>query len=144
MADTNDMIRARVDNFVADLTDLIHQAILDNIQQALGQAASPAPRRVGRPKGSTNKPAEVGGVSATPKRGSKKRGGKRTSAELEEMASQLLSFVDSNPASNIEEIGRGTGIPTKDLALPVKKLLGEGRLKKKGQKRATRYTIGRR
>jgi len=138
------MIRARVDNFVADLTDLIHQAILDNIQHALAQGVAPAPRRVGRPRGSTNQPTDAGKATASSKRGGKKRGGKRTAAELAEMANQLLAFVEANPASNIEEIGRGTGIPTKDLALPVKKLLGEGRLKKKGQKRATRYTMGRR
>lgn len=142
MADTNDMIRARVETFVADLTELIHQAILENIQQALGPAAA-APRRVGRPKGSSNKATAVSAAPG-PKRAGKRRGGKRTAAELADMAGQLLSFVESNPGSNIEEIGRGTGIPTKDLALPVKKLLADGKLKKKGQKRATRYSIGRR
>jgi len=142
MADTNDMIRARVDSFVADLTEFIHQSILDNIQHALVPAAT-APRSVGRPKVSTNKAAATRAATIA-KRVSKKRGGKRTAAELADMAGQLLSFVDSNPGSNIEEIGRGTGIPTKDLALPVKKLLADGKLKKKGQKRATRYSLGRR
>ncbi len=140
MADTNDMIRARVDAFVADLTDLIHQAILDNVQAALGQAIpSAAPRRPGRPKGRVSAPA----ASAPTKRG-KKRGGKRTASELADMADKLVSFVEKNPGSSIEEIGRGIAIPTKELALPVKKLLAEGRLKKKGQKRATRYSAGRR
>ncbi|MEZ4370421.1 MAG: hypothetical protein R3B07_06330 [Polyangiaceae bacterium] len=137
MADTNDMIRARVDAFVADLTDLIHQAILENVQTAIGQALPSAPRRPGRPKGSTTASAPA------PKR-AKKRGGKRTASELADMADKLVGFVEKNPGSSIEEIGRGIGIPTKELALPVKKLLSEGRLKKKGQKRATRYSAGRR
>ncbi|MGE0323648.1 MAG: DNA-binding protein [Polyangiaceae bacterium] len=137
MADTNDMIRARVDAFVADLTDLIHQAILENVQTAIGQALPSAPRRPGRPKGST-------AASAPAAKRAKKRGGKRTAAELADMADKLVGFVEKNPGSSIEEIGRGIGIPTKELALPVKKLLSEGRLKKKGQKRATRYSAGRR
>ncbi|MCA9639779.1 MAG: hypothetical protein H6718_05250 [Polyangiaceae bacterium] len=137
MADTNDMIRARVETFVADLTDLIHQAILENVQAALGQALPSAPRRPGRPKGSAS-------TAAPAARRAKKRGGKRTAAELADMADKLVGFVEKNPGSSIEEIGRGIAIPTKELALPVKKLLREGRLKKKGQKRATRYSAGRR
>ena len=135
MADTNDLIRARVDAFVADLTDLIHQSILDNVQTVLGQALPAAPRRPGRPKAVT--------AAATPAKKTGKRGGKRTAAELNEMAEKLVEFVRSNPGSSIEEIGKGIAIPTKELALPVKKLLAEGRLKKKGQKRATRYSAGR-
>ncbi|MGE0325379.1 MAG: DNA-binding protein [Polyangiaceae bacterium] len=137
MADTNDLIRARVDAFVADLTDLIHQSILENIQSALGQALPAAPRRPGRPKA----PAAT---AAAPTNKAGKRGGKRTAAELAEMADKLVEFVRSNPGTSIEEIGKGIAIPTKELALPVKKLLAEGRLKKKGQKRATRYSAGRR
>ncbi|MEZ4229079.1 MAG: DNA-binding protein [Polyangiaceae bacterium] len=136
MADTNDLIRARVDAFVADLTDLIHQSILENVQSALGQPLPGAPRRPGRPKA-----AAATGAAAAKKTG--KRGGKRTAAELSEMADKLVEFVRSNPGSSIEEIGKGIAIPTKELALPVKKLLAEGRLKKKGQKRATRYSAGR-
>ena len=136
MADTNDMIRARVEAFVADLTDLIHQAILENVQTALDQAIPAAPRRPGRPKGASK--------TSAPAKRTRKRGGKRTAAELSEMADTLVAFVADNPGSSIEEIGRGIGIPTKELALPVKKLLAEGRLKKKGQKRATRYSAGRR
>ena len=59
------------------------------------------------------------------------------------MAEKLVEFIRSSPGSSIEEIGKGIAIPTKELALPVKKLLAEGRLKKKGQKRATRYSAGR-
>ncbi|MGE0327147.1 MAG: DNA-binding protein [Polyangiaceae bacterium] len=137
MAETNDLIRAHVDAFVADLTDLIHQSILDNVQTVLGQALPAAPRRPGRPK------AITATAAGTPAKKAGKRGGKRTAAELNEMAEKLVEFVRSNPGTSIEEIGKGIAIPTKELALPVKKLLAEGRLKKKGQKRATRYSAGR-
>ena len=134
MADTNELIRVRVESFVDELTGLIHQSILENVQSALGQVVSTA-KRGGRPKG-TKKAAQT--------KARKKRGGRRAAAELVDMAEKLVAFVGSNPGSSIEEIGRGVGIPTKELALPVKKLLAEGRLKKKGQKRATRYSAGRR
>ena len=39
----------------------------------------------------------------------------------------------------MEQIAKGMGIPSKELTLPLTKLKTEGRLKVKGQKRATAY-----
>jgi YD repeat-containing protein len=39
----------------------------------------------------------------------------------------------------MEDIARDTGMTTKDLSLPIKKLLGASQVTTEGQKRATRY-----
>ena len=43
----------------------------------------------------------------------------------------------------IEEINRELGTTTKDLALPIRKLVADGMLAAKGQRRATKYFPGR-
>lgn len=139
MADsTSSAIQARVDAFVADLTALVQQAVIEKIQAAIGQTVA-APQRAPRARSAS----ASGAAAPAARRGARRRGGKRTPAELSQMATAVVQYVEANPNSNIEEIGRGVGIATKDLALPVKKLLKEGRLKKKGEKRATRYNPGR-
>jgi predicted transcriptional regulator len=55
----------------------------------------------------------------------------------------VVSFVKTNPGLRIEQINKELGTTTKDLALPIRKLVGEGYLSSKGQKRSTTYTVGR-
>jgi hypothetical protein len=66
-------------------------------------------------------------------------GAKRTPAELDALVKKLHAHVVKNPGQRIEKIGAGLGIPTKERALPARKLLSEKRLATKGQKRATLY-----
>ena len=42
----------------------------------------------------------------------------------------------------IEQINKQLGTTTKDLALPIRKLVSEGALKTKGEKRSTAYFAG--
>jgi hypothetical protein len=42
----------------------------------------------------------------------------------------------------LEEIGRGLGTDTAGLKLPVKELMGSGRLRTEGKKRGTKYFAG--
>ncbi|MBX3182407.1 MAG: hypothetical protein KF915_07255 [Polyangiaceae bacterium] len=115
--------------------------MIEKIQAAIGQTTGERPRRaIAAP--AAPRAARPAGPAAPARRSKGKRGGKRTPEELGQMAAAVLQFVENNPNANIEEIGRGVGLATKDLALPVRKLLKEGRLKKRGEKRATRYNAG--
>jgi predicted transcriptional regulator len=67
------------------------------------------------------------------------RGAKRTSDELDKLQSQFLEFVRDNPGLRIEQINKKLGTTTKDLALPIRKLIAEGQLSAKGKKRSTTY-----
>jgi hypothetical protein len=120
-------LRARVDAFVADLSQLIREEALDAVRQALGASAAPAPRR-------TRKAAPVA---------RKGRGrSRRSSADLESLASALQSHVKSNPGQRLEQIGAAMGIDTKELKRPVQLLLGAGSLRTEGQRRGTKYFAG--
>jgi hypothetical protein len=50
-----------------------------------------------------------------------------------------LSEIQANPGLRVEQIGRTLGAATKDLTLPLKKLLSQRLVRSEGQRRATRY-----
>jgi predicted transcriptional regulator len=70
------------------------------------------------------------------------RGAKRTSADLEALSDKFASFVKANPGLRIEQINKQLGTTTKDLALPIRKLVADGEIKTKGAKRSTQYFAG--
>jgi hypothetical protein len=120
MANLENQVNARVEAFVAEITELARAAAYQTLSSALdgGQLVS------GR------------GVSPI-LRG--RRGGKRTADEIAHMADAFLAHVTANPGQRMEHIARELGLATPELSLPVKKLLAEGKLRVEGQKRATEY-----
>jgi len=113
-----------VQGFVAQITELARRAAIDTLESSFGKG-----RGRGRLAGSVGRP-----------RG---KGAKRSSDELDKLSDQLVQFVKDNPGLRIEQINKQLGTTTKDLALPIRKLISEGALKTKGQKRSTTYTVGR-
>jgi len=132
----SDMNRA-VEGFVTQISELARRAALTTLESAFGgtpsrtgrsagtaaAVASPAQPRVGRPRGG--------------------RGAKRTAEDLEALSGQFASFVKANPGLRIEQINKQLGTTTKDLALPIRKLISEAKVVTKGQKRSTTYFPGR-
>lgn len=119
-------IRARVEAFAADLVNLIKSSALDVVHEALGQPQD------GRRRGS------LGGAAVSLLSG-REKGAKRDPQVLEALVEKLGAFVIKNPGKRIEEIGSELSIATKELALPVKKLIAAKRITTKGQRRATTY-----
>jgi hypothetical protein len=70
---------------------------------------------------------------------SREKGAKRPPQEIEKLTGKLGDYVKSNPGQRIEQIAKGMGTSTKELNLPVKKLIATKAIKTKGQKRATQY-----
>ena len=70
---------------------------------------------------------------------SRPKGSKRTSAELNKLRTRILSWVQTNPGKNVEDLSKAFSIDTKELALPMKKLLSDRSIRKRGKARATRY-----
>jgi hypothetical protein len=127
----NDRIRSRVEAFAEELSALIRDSAMETVRDALGGSA--APRRAGR--------AGRVAAPAAPVRGGGRRekGQKRDPGEIERLTGRLLDYVKSNAGQRIEQIAAGMGTVTKELNLPVKKLIAQKSLKTKGQKRATQY-----
>lgn len=69
------------------------------------------------------------------------RGVKRAPADLDRLADRFVDFVKTNPHLRIEQINKQLGTTTKELMLPIRKLIAEGRLKADGQKRSTTYAV---
>jgi hypothetical protein len=148
MSDVNAEVRARIEAFSGELAELIRRAALEAVQEVLGSGAAPSPPATharaaakGRPskRAVRGRPRSV----ATAPRGSagKKRapGEKRSADELAKLTDKLATYIKANPGQRIEQIGAGLGRPTKELSLPVKKLLRAKRISSKGHKRATTY-----
>jgi hypothetical protein len=121
-----------VDGFVAQVTELARRAAFNTLEATFvshgaGRAPTVAPSRgaasVGRPRGG--------------------RGAKRRPEDLEALSNQFAAFVKSHPGLRIEQINKELGTTTKTLALPIRKLIAEGLISAKGNKRSTAYFPGR-
>jgi hypothetical protein len=121
-----------VDGFVAQITELARRAALNTLESTFashgaGRAPTAAP-----PRGATPVGRSRGG-----------RGAKRRPEDLEALSNQFASFVKSHPGLRIEQINKELGTTTKDLALPIRKLIADGLVSAKGNKRSTAYFLGR-
>jgi hypothetical protein len=95
------------------------------------RAASPAPA-ARAPRASAAKPVLVSTTSGKP-------GQKRDPKLLQKLVDRLAAHIAAKPGQRIEQINKPLGVPTKDLSLPIKKLLRANRIIAKGQKRSTTY-----
>jgi len=74
-------------------------------------------------------------------RGGSQKGQKRDPAVIAETGKRFVAFVAKHPGLRIEQINKQLGTTTKDLALPIRKLLADKAIKIKGQKRSTTYFV---
>jgi hypothetical protein len=131
-------IETIVSQFVADLREALTEESSSVLRAALDGLGAPAAatrrRGPGRPKKSK------GAVGAKARAKSRRKGAKRAPEELEQLTRNLLATIKKQPGARIEEIGAAMAVPTKELALPIKKLLADKAISKRGEKRATKYT----
>jgi phage host-nuclease inhibitor protein Gam len=109
-----------VQSFLHQVTDMARRAAVDALETTLGDRTARA--HAGRPVGA--------------------RADKRTTSELDALSERFVAFVRAHPGLRIEQINRTLGTQTKDLALPIRKLIAEGAIHVTGQKRSTRYFAG--
>ena len=126
MSDLQTQMNRVVAGFVAQITELARRAAIDTLEAALSGSEA---RRA-----ATTTSAGPGRVRG--------RGAKRSPDELDKLAERFQTFVKENPGLRIEQINKQLGTTTKDLALPIRKLLAEGAVHAKGQKRSTTYFAG--
>lgn len=122
MSDFQTEMNRVVSDFVAQITELARAAARDMIDQALGKG--------GR------------GVLVGARGRGRGRGAKRSADELEGLAEQFHAYVAKHPGLRIEQINKELSTTTKDLALPIRKLIADGAIKTKGAKRSTTYYAG--
>ncbi|MBA3503226.1 MAG: hypothetical protein M4D80_01385 [Myxococcota bacterium] len=126
MANYQSELQKLVDGFVSQLSEIWRRQAIDSLT-GMGGGRGQSSRSSG------------GELSLGRGRG---RGAKRTADELENLADAFVEFVGKNPGLRIEQINKQLGTTTKDLALPIRKLLEDGVVKAKGKKRSTAYFPG--
>jgi hypothetical protein len=126
MSDFQTEMNRVVGEFVAAITELAKRAAIDTLESALGG---------GGKRGSISLSLGRGG-------GGRRRGAKRTSSDLDQLGEDFHSFVSKHPGMRIEQINKQLSTTTKDLALPIRKMIADGSLKTKGEKRSTMYFAG--
>jgi hypothetical protein len=130
----NDMNRS-VESFVAKITDLARRAAMNTLESAFNGGS--AGRRGAR--AALASPMNVAKAGRPRGRG----GAKRAPEDIDALASKFAAFVKANPGLRIEQINKELGTTTKDMALPIRKLIAEGMISAKGRRRATAYFPGR-
>jgi len=127
----NDMNHA-VQGFVTQITELARRAAINTLESAFG----------GGRGGARSAAGVLGGAVAQIGRPRGGRGAKRTAADLEALSGKFAAYVKANPGLRIEQINKELGTSTKELALPIRKLISERRITAKGKKRSTTYFPG--
>jgi hypothetical protein len=114
-------IQAALDNLV----ETVRTSVTAEFLEFFRGDAKPMSGRAGR------KPGQA------PKR---KQSARRSSEAGERIAKLVVSHLKKHPDSRLEQIAAALGsYSTKDLALPIKKLLTDKLIIKKGQRRGTTY-----
>ena len=136
-------IQKAVEKFALGLTKEIVAVIYDDLITDLQvQRASNKGLEL---KGNGKPSRRNGKKTAAKKRVAKKatakngNGGKRTPAQIEKLATRALAAILKNPGQGIEVIAKAMKADTKDLSLPMRKLIADKEIRTKGERRATKY-----
>ena len=110
-------IQKLVNNFVTDLQTLFQKSAIAALTKVVSN-------------GHGNGKIKLNGVQ---------RGGKRSQEDLESLSEAFVTYVTKHPNLRVEQINKELGTTTKDLALPIRKLIADKKIKAKGKRRSTTY-----
>ena len=116
---------ARVETFAADVVAAVRASVMEIVREAIDGAG------LERRKGSARASSVRSPVRA--------KGAKRDPQLLQALTEKLGTFIKNNPGQRIEQIAQALGASTKELVLPVRKLIAAKQISTKGQKRSTKY-----
>ncbi|MFT5052611.1 MAG: putative HTH transcriptional regulator [Chlamydiales bacterium] len=130
-------IRDRIHAFAEELAQLVKEAAVESVQEALGQSM---PKRTT----TTRKNASRGGRPKK-KAATRRKAGRRirrSPEQIEAMSGEILAHVKANKGQRLEQIAVDLGMDTADMKRPVSLMIEAKKLSTKGQKRGTTYYAG--
>lgn len=126
-------IQTRIASFVVELEQLVRRAAIEAVSDALG----PTTGRSASTAAALGRESTPAAATQAPSR--RRKGAKRDPKAIDALTERLAAFIKANAGKRVEEIGRALSTPTKELALPIVRLLANKTIKKSGQKRSTKY-----
>jgi pyruvate/2-oxoglutarate dehydrogenase complex dihydrolipoamide acyltransferase (E2) component len=134
MDDVQRQLQARVDDFVADLTEMIRAAALEAVHEALGAGKAAPTKKRATKKRATNKRAT--------KKAPARRGRPRGAASMPDpkLMAAIVKQLKQRPIQGVEELSKAIGVPSAKLKPSVGQLLDDGAIKRKGKARGTKYS----
>jgi hypothetical protein len=146
MRNAKDAIRIRVDAFVNELSDVVRQATVGEIVEALKEADGRAPvhgpgRQAGIEMSRKERKIAVGtsGRAAKAPIAAPSAGQQRAPELLAQLMERVYSHLKANPGQSMAPLATSLGTSKKDLKLPLRKLVAEKKITSTGKKRGTRY-----
>lgn len=107
-----------------------------------GGTVAPTKRKPGPKPGKARKGKPGPKTKAKPVKAGKAVAGKRrTAADIERMIQAIKGYVSRNADQTTQQIGEGMGLSTKDLSLPMRKMVKDKILTQKGAKSAAKYRV---
>ena len=136
-----DAIRDRIEQFTSELEALVRHAAVESVTNALGGGTSVRTQVASAFKAAPKAAAAPTSASPTSTKLSFKRGkgGKRTPEQLAQIDASVLEYVKANPGNGVEHMAKTMGVASKDVASRVLLLIQGKKIRKTGQKRATKY-----
>jgi hypothetical protein len=133
MSDLQNEMNRTVQGFVTQIADLAHRAAIDTLRSAIGGV-----------RAAHNSTDTAGAPNARPRAGRPpgRRSAKRSPKDMEALSERFVAFVRQHPGLRIEQINKQLGTATKDLALPIRKLIAAGTISAEGGRRSTTYFAG--
>jgi hypothetical protein len=137
-------IEAKVGRIVAEAAGKVVDAVGMATAQVMGVIAKSALGSAVKGAKSRGKsdskllPGARAGAKSSPVRAP---GEKRSPEEIQRVQERVRAHLTEHPGQRIEDIAKALGAPTRDLSLPIKKMVDAGQFKAEGEKRATRYSV---
>lgn len=109
----------------------------------LGQGVAPTKRKPGPKPGKGKAAKGKPGPKAKPAKTVKAvaAGKRRSTEDIERMIQSIKGYVSRHPDLTTQQIGEGMGLSTKDLSLPMRKMVKDKTLTQKGAKSAAKYRV---
>jgi len=125
-------IHAAARVFVAQIANLARRGAYERLVSALAGSAA------GRAAGAARRIRSGRGPGRPPGPGAPKR----TKEDLRQLETRFASCVQAHPGMRVEQINERLGTTTRELALPIRRLIADGQITAQGRNRATRYFPG--
>lgn len=127
------MASSKIDQLIQDFATDLRAAIAEEAAAAFAEIAGAGARTIFRPR-TPGRPAKA----TSPGKGGERV--RRSADDIAQQAALILGYIKKNPGHRAEQIGSAVGFSTREMMVPIAKLLEEKKLGKKGVKRATSYT----